>query len=796
MNGNFSELNLNCASNEIGRIVEDNISRKYAPTTFERAIPSNKDGLIEVTRKILYCIYANKFYGGEKEYKSTKIVGDVTANYHPHGDSSVYSSLVEIAQWFSTSYPYVTANCNFGNLLGDDPAHARYTDTKGTKFLMDVIFEDISPKTIDFKPNFDNSKEEPVYLPTRIPLVLVNGLFSGIAVAFTSNIPPHNLEDVCNMCIKYISNNNIKLEDLVDGVYPDYPTGPIISNPEEIEKFYKYGIPTTIKTRADIEIDRDRNEIIIHSLPHKVYWNEVVSKVINLTSKNNNNKPHPILSKIKGIFHEYDNKNKKYTFRFEVSKDANIYEVVEHLYKSTPLTRSMQMAFILNYGNKVKEVNIKEIIASWYEVRRDVFRRTNISKKNELEIDNHRLEGLISIFPKIKDLVSLISNSTCTKEELINEIVDNFKPLTRNQASSIIEMQLFSLSRTSLNSLKEKLERNKEKIKEYEWNLSHEKECIIKDIEELKEKYKVPRRSPIEFNKKINIESLNITGSIIYSKNSYGLFNLVHLSQAKNLLNGLKTIKIDGKNYKEVLGSVEIKNPLKALIIFQENGNVRRVNISEVPHQNVWYEYTKDTDSFIKFVMPVYDENDELLIVSDNKLRRTKVSEFNTNKRNIGSYSLVMPLEGKEHLILMDKETYYIFIEYFKDEVPLLSAKSTGVKTSFINEITLGLEYDSEIAPNIILNIFDERNSLTSIFDYMDLTNKGDKNRKARKLIKDLNPNLGTVEFIGSVDFEKKNTNIIFINSENIIKIDVRNLAKNNVRNVPSKIKGILQISK
>lgn len=788
---------------EVDEILEENMANKYAKTTYGRAIPSCYDGLIEVTRKLLFNIYNKGYYGSQATYKSASIVGDVMAKLHPHGDTAIYGNLVQITQWFSTNYPYVAATTNFGTILGDTAGHYRYTDCRGSKFAADVIFKDISPKNVDYQSNFDRTMMEPIYLPTRLPLLLLNGAFSGIAVGFAVNIPPHNLSDICDICIKYIKNPNISLEKLVDGFFPDYPTGGIIINKDAIEKFYKYGEKTSIKIEADVEIDREKNIIIIKSLPYKVYWNTITSKIIELTN-GKLGKPNPILSKIKGFKQKKvrtENENDSYyEFTIEVHKDANILEVLDQVMKHTSLSTTYPMTYIMNFDGKVKDVNIKDIIANWYSVRKDVFKRKYISRKNELEIQNHNLEGLISIYPRLHELIDFVTNSTLSKDELTEEIYKNFKPLSRSQSLAIINMHLHELTKISKQKLIDSLEANKKEIEEINSILTDIDGEIIKDIEYLKSKYSRERRTKLINKDEVKIDSINISsGAILYSKNSFGIFNIVELINSKNITNGMKSVKIDGKNYKKIIGSSLIDKALKAVIVFYENGVAKRINVSDIKHLNVWFEIIKEDEPFIKSVIPVFDEEDKVLIVSDdNKLRIVKLNEFTTSKRNIGKFNLVKYIKGNmNELLLMDEESGYLIIDDYMNEIPIINAKSSGVKTNFEKPILHALEVPDNDNFNIVIELVVNNEGIykpSSIYNISNykLHNRGSRIRKPRKYIKDLVLDNGKISFVGSVDISNKNSKIILLNSDGISKLDIKNFKLEN-KMIFSEIIGLME---
>ena len=791
------------ANVEISDVLLDNMANRYAGTTFDRSIPAVEDGLIEVARKTLYTIYSEKFYNC-KDIKSASIVGNLLAKYHPHGDVSAYGSLVELTQWFSTSYPYLSTQSNFGNIQGDPAAAPRYTDCKGSRFAVDVIFDLISDKSIDFQPNFDNSKLEPVYLPSKLPLLLINGKPSGIALAFSSNIPPHNLEDVCNMCIKYIKNPKIPNAELIDGIYPDYPTGGVIVNGEAVERFYKTGERTSVRLRALTKIDRENNTIEILNMPYKVYWDSINNKIIQLVDSKNG-KPNPIISKITKMFPD-NNKNStgdhdKKLFRITVSKDANVLEVEDQLMKSTQLETSEPLVFMVNFGHGVvRNVTIKDIIEHWYKIRTDVFKRIKISKKNELEVENHKLEGLLFIYPRIDEMVNYIKKQK-DKESIIEGLNKVFK-LTRSQALAISEMQLHRLTTTSKEKLESDLEANTKEIKQIEWDLNNMEALLIKEIEGLKEKYKRPRRTVIlkesENNETIQISS----GAILYSRTSIGLFNLVSLFNSKTITNGLKSVKVNNKNVRGIIGSIEITNSLEGVVVIQEDGTARKYSLDDIKHTNSWVEIIYE-GSFIKSVLPIYTDktNEALLVSNDNKLRRVNLNEFTNNKRNIGSINTACYLSDKRYIVLSDELGNYVLIDDWRNEIPLTGLKANGVKTSFNLPIKFAFDIDKNDDYKVLVNIHDiddegiERPLGTTILYFGELSNIGTKDRKPRPIIKGFREGLNRIGYLGYLDISKKNTQALIINQDNTLKLDIKHF-KNESRNISYFTKGLLQIDK
>lgn len=669
--------------------------KEYSLATFERSFNNEKDGLRPVVRRVLYTLYKLKLFN---TFKKVQYISGAVMEFHPYNGDTIADSMVLMGQWFSTSYPYLDRQGNFGTVkdIGEYSA-PRYIEAKLSNFARDCITDDIDNHCITYKENYDNTTLEPEYLPTKVPLTLVQRSW-GIGEAFVNGIPPYNLNDVVDCCIKVIKNKNIPLKELMKGVYPDYPTGGIITNKSEldyfqslsaseVEKLSREGKTFTIKYRGKCNINREKNIIEITELPDRVDFNTIYYKILDEVRERNN----IILSGIINVGDRLDNnpdKPENIIFELICKKDANLPEILNQLYSKTQLSTSQTLSFILYCGEYLKRMSFKDIILSWYNTQYDIKRRKYNYLLTDIRNKLHVLEGLMLIYDKMDSIIDTIRKSQ-NKEDAIKSLVKKFG-LSQIQSKGICEMPLSSLSKVSKTTLNKDIETCLGKIKEYENNLLNIDEIIIKDLLYMKNKYGRPRRTIVmdlkeEMNTKTSINISN--GGLLYSRDSVGIFDSTALSNGKTILNSMKPVKVNGKNTKEIIGVHEVKKDISGIIIFTKDGFAKRLKISDVPITNNWI-IVSDTE--ISSAVPIYDKEEDSYIIAintDYKIRAFCVNEINKQKVNVGnilSTRLISKSDINNSKILISNEYgEYIYIDF--DEIPKLSRSSQGNLTGFIS---------------------------------------------------------------------------------------------------------------
>ena len=450
-----------------------------------RALPALEDGLKPVQRRILYTMKRAGMTSEKQTKKSVSVVGDVLKLYHPHGDVAVYDALVRMAQDFSLRYPLVFGQGNFGSIDGDPPAAYRYTEAKLAK-ISEELLEDIDKNTVTMIPNFDSSTKEPELLPGKLPNLMLNGA-SGIAVGMATNIPPHNLTEVCDAIIAYIKNQDISFEELIGIVTgPDFPTGGYVSG--NMLELYKTGKSQLIlRGKTTTETIKNKEAIIISEIPYMLNKSSLVTQIADMISK----------KKLRDISDLRDESSKgKIRIVIELRKGANPKMVTNSLYKYTRLQDSFNVNFLALVKGQPKVLNIREVLKEYVDYRKRII--TNRTKF-ELKRATDRLEivlGLLIALKNIDDIIDTIKKSKNTGEAL-DSLIKKFK-LTKNQAQAVLETKLQQLTTLEQDKLKKEDTELKERIEEYKKILGDIKEIlkiITKEVTELKKNYGDNRRT-------------------------------------------------------------------------------------------------------------------------------------------------------------------------------------------------------------------------------------------------------------------------------------------------------------
>lgn len=450
-----------------------------------RALPAIEDGLKPVQRRILYSMNLMGLKPGSQTKKAARIVGDVIGKFHPHGDTAIYDALVRMAQDFSLRYPLVFGQGNFGSIDGDPPAAYRYTEAKLMPIAIELL-QDIDKETVGFVPNFDNSLKEPELLPGKLPTLMLNGA-SGIAVGMATNIPPHNLTEVCNAIVAYIKKPKITIEELAKIVTgPDFPTGGMVFG--DMLELYKTGRGRmTLRGRTTTEISKKKEAIVITEIPYMLNKSSLMTQIADLIQK----------KKLRDISDLRDESSKgKVRIVIELRKGANSKFVINSLFKYTRLQDYFNVNFLALVKGQPKILNLKEVVENYVDYRKKIITnrtRFELKKARErLEI----VEGLLIALKNIDVIISAIKKSKTTAEAL-ESLIKKFK-LTRRQAQAVLETKLQQLTSLEQEKLKKEYKDLKEKISEFEKILGDIEEVlriIVKEVNELKNKYGDNRRT-------------------------------------------------------------------------------------------------------------------------------------------------------------------------------------------------------------------------------------------------------------------------------------------------------------
>lgn len=472
-------------------VMEESFFRYSMSVIIDRALPDVRDGLKPVHRRIMYSMEQNGNRSTAKFVKSALIVGDVMGKYHPHGDSAIYNAMVRLAQPWALRYPLIQGQGNFGSMDGDEPAAMRYTEARMAK-LADEMLADIDKETIDFRPNYDGSRQEPVVLPAKVPNLLLNGQI-GIAVGMATNIPPHNLGELVDAAIELIDNDEATIETLLQHVKgPDFPTGATIYGGAPMKQAYQTGRGSVMmRAIADIvETKKGRHQIVVSEIPYGVNKASLIEKIAELVKD----------KKINGISDLRDESARgKVRVVVELKKDAYPKKLLNQLYKLTPLQSSFNFNMLaLVDGVQPRVLGLKEMLSEFIKHRQQVVRRRTEYELRKARERAHILEGYKIALDHIDEVIKTIRASK-TQDEAEKALIAKFK-LSEIQAKAILAMQLRRLTGLERDAIENELNELLKAIKRFEEILADENEilAIIKlELLEMKDKYGDERRSKV-----------------------------------------------------------------------------------------------------------------------------------------------------------------------------------------------------------------------------------------------------------------------------------------------------------
>ena len=475
--------------------IEDEMKSAYIDYSMSvivsRALPDVRDGLKPVHRRVLYGMHELGIRANTAYKKSARIVGEVLGKYHPHGDSSVYDTMVRMAQEWSLRYLLVDGQGNFGSIDGDSPAAMRYTEARMKKMSEDLL-ADIEKDTVDHQLNFDDTLKEPTVLPTRVPNLLVNGT-SGIAVGMATNMPPHNLTEVIDGTIQYINNNEITIDELIQTIKaPDFPTGGIIYGYEGVKEAFLTGRGRVVmRANANIEMVRDRECIVVTEIPYQVNKAEMIRKTAELVND----------KKIEGISNIRDESDRNgMRVVYVLKRDAIPNIVLNKLYKYTALQSSFSVNNIALVEGRPQLLNLKQLIHYFVEHRHDVVVRRTKFELKKAEERAHILEGLIIASDNIDEVIAIIRGSA-NADQARENLISKFE-LSEIQAKAIVEMrlrQLTGLEQDKLRNEYDELLKTITDLKDILDKKDRRMEIITSELLEIKDKYGDERRSKIEY---------------------------------------------------------------------------------------------------------------------------------------------------------------------------------------------------------------------------------------------------------------------------------------------------------
>ena len=667
----------------------------------DRAVPDIRDGLKPVQRRVLYDMNQLGVHHDSDTLKSARICGDTMGKYHPHGDASIYETMVVLAQDFKRNCPLVIGQGNFGSIEGDGAAAQRYTEAKLAKITDEVFLKDLD-KSVDFVPNYDEKLKEPVVLPARIPNFLLNGS-EGIAVGMATSVPSHNLGEICDLIAAYIKNPSLSVKQMMKYLKgPDFPTGGIIANMSDLKSIYETGTGK-LKLRGKIEFEpakkaSGKDKLVVTEIPYTMVGNirGFMAEVQALCED----------KKILDITDMYNHSNEEgVRLVMELKKGANVEKLINLLYKKTKLENTFGVNMLAIVEGRPETMTLKSIMASYVKFQYELIQR---KYKNLLDTEEERKEiqeGLIAAVDMIDAIIAMLRSSktraeakACLKtgdlknikmkDKTLAKVVKKFS-FTDRQAEAILSMPLYKLIGLELDAL---IEDNKEtlaKIKEYKAILkSKDKadELILADVAKIKKEYARPRRTQFEDAEEIVIEEEPVQEiEVYYLQDKFGYCKLIDTATYERNKETVET------EFKYVIKTTN----LDKIALFTSKGMMYQIKLEQVPLCKIRDKGTP-VDNLSKFS----SSDDEVLYVTSAKLPKgyilfaskeglvklVETAEYETNQKAVAATKLndgdslvsVLFCTGKEDIILQTKDNY--FLRYDMSEVSVLKKNTKGIK--------------------------------------------------------------------------------------------------------------------
>ncbi len=679
-----------------------------------RALPDVRDGLKPVQRRVLYSMIELNNGPDKPHRKCARIVGDTMGKYHPHGDSSIYGALVNMAQEWNTRYPLVDGHGNFGSEDGDGPAAMRYTEARLSKISMEML-ADINKDTVDFEPNFDETEKEPVVLPSRYPNLLVNGT-SGIAVGMATNIPPHNLREIVDAVVKIMDNRiledrDTQIEELLSIVKaPDFPTGGLIFGTRGAEEAYRTG-RGKIRVRAVTNIEtlpNGKSQIIVTELPYMVNKAKLIEKIADLHKD----------KKIDGITDLRDESNREGTrVVIELRRDANANVILNQLYKHTQMQDTFGVIMLALVNGEPKVLSLLEMLKCYIAHQEEVVTRRTKYDLNKAEERDHILQGLLIAQDNIDEVIHIIRSSQTpqiSKERLIERF-----GLTEVQAQAIIDMRLRALTGLEREKLEAEHQELLIRIAELKAILADEKRLLGVIKEELliiREKYGDDRRSKIGYDEfDISMEDMIPRENTIIAMTNLGYIKRMTVDNFKSQNRGGKGIKGMQTIEEDFIADLLMTTTHHYVMFFTNFGRVYRLKAYEIPEAGRTARGTAiinllqlAPEEKISAIIPVkeYEENENLFMVTRKGIvKKTPILEYsNVRKNGLAAINLreddelieVKVTKADSEIFLVTK--YGMCIRFKETDVRSTGRTSMGVigMTLTDNDEVVGMQLDHQ----------------------------------------------------------------------------------------------------
>ena len=660
-----------------------------------RALPDVRDGLKPVHRRILYGMHSLGITPDKPHKKSARIVGEVMGKYHPHGDSSIYDAMVKMAQDFSTRYPLVDGHGNFGSVDGDGAAASRYTEARMSPFSLQMV-RDIEKDTVDFMDNYDGEEKEPEVLPSRVPNLLINGS-NGIAVGMATSIPPHNLGETIDACVKMIDDPDCSIDDLIRIIKgPDFPTGAIILGKSAAREAYMTG-QGKVNVRSVCEIDEDkrgRMRIIVSEIPFQVNKARLIESMAELVKD----------KKVEGISAIRDESNREGTrIVIELKKDTNPNVILNRLYKHTALQTSFSMIMLALVDGEPKILNLKQILEEYLKHQKVVITRRTRFDLAKAEARAHILEGLLIALDNIDEVIATIRSAyNDAKEKLMIRF-----GLSEIQAQAILDMRLAKLQGLEREKLKNEYDELQKRIAYYKSLLADEHKLmgVVKDeLLEIKEKWGDPRRTKIVADEgELDEEALIDEEDVAITLTHLGYVKRVPADTYKAQRRGGKGIVGLTTRESDFVRDLIITSTHDYLMFFTDMGRVYKIKAYEIPEASRTAKGTPvinflnlNSTERVTAMIPVreFRENECLVMVTkQGTIKKTPMTEFDTNRKT-GLIAITLKegdklisvalANGSENVLVVTKQGKAI--AFSEDDVRPMGRNAGGVRAILLEK--------------------------------------------------------------------------------------------------------------
>ena len=763
---------------DLKRTMEESYIDYAMSVIASRALPDVRDGLKPVQRRVLYSMIELNNGPDKPHRKCARIVGDTMGKYHPHGDSSIYGALVNLAQDWSTRYPLVDGHGNFGSVDGDGAAAMRYTEARLSRISMEML-ADINKDTVDFVPNFDETEKEPVILPARFPNLLVNGT-SGIAVGMATNIPPHNLREVISAVIRMIDNRveekrDTSIEEIMEIIKgPDFPTGAQILGTKGIEEAYRTG-RGKIRVRAVTDIEtmpNGKSRIIVTELPYMVNKARLIEKMADLVRE----------KRIDGITAITDESNREgMRINIELRRDANANVILNQLYKHTQLQDTFGVNMLALVKNQPKVMNIHQMLTHYIRHQEDVVTRRTKYELNKAEERAHILQGLLIALDNIDEVIQIIRGSQ-TAQIAKAGLMERFA-LTDAQAQAIVDMRLRALTGLEREKLEAEYQELMKKIEEYKAILADENlllGLIKKEITVIMEKYGDDRRTSIGFDAyDISMEDMIPDENVVITMTKLGYIKRMTPDNFKSQNRGGKGIKGMQTIEDDYIEELLMTTTHHYLMFFTNKGRVYRLKAYEIPESGRMARGTAIVnllqlmpDENITALIPIkeYKEGRFLFMATKKGIvKKTPITDFaNVRKTGLAAINLreedelieVKFTNNKKDIFLVTK--YGQCIRFSEKDVRSTGRVSMGVigmNLSHGDEV-VGMQLDTQ-GEYLLIVSENGMGKLTAISEFSP-QNRGGKGVKCYKIME----KTGNVVGVKAVN---RDNEIMMISTEGII---------------------------